>query len=121
MIGINLKFEKGVPLPRSRVGKKQRPASVKDLICLWIETEAEVGDSFKLQGNKLRNNVMQHFNARYRPTDEGYVHVLSYRTLNAEEEIYRVWIVEKFRANRKANGGWDFFTKHEHKKLASSR
>ena len=80
MLGINLEFEKNVPFPLGRKPvMKDRPATVKDLICLWVEQEGEVGDSFKIQGNKLKSNVCQHFN--YKTTPDGYRFRLSYRTV----------------------------------------
>ena len=72
---------------------KDRPATAKDLICLWVEQEGEVGDSFKIQGNKLKNNVCQNFT--YKTTADGYRFRLSYRTIDRDEEIYRVWIYRK--------------------------
>lgn len=117
MLGINLEFEKNVPFPLGRKPvMKDRPATVKDLICLWVEQEGEVGDSFKIQGNKLKSNVCQHFN--YKTTPDGYRFRLSYRTVDKDEEIYRVWITEKYRLDKLPDGRWDTRGKwHEHKRI----
>jgi hypothetical protein len=121
-IGINLEFEKNVPFPLGKRRRKDRPATAKDLICLWIENEGEAGDSFKVQGKKLRNNVMQHFNAEWRPDDKGYTRKLSYRTVDAKQEIYRIWIVEISRYYRRADGSWNTTgPKREHQKIRTRR
>lgn len=118
MIGINLEFEKDIPFPLGKPCARKRPATAKDLICLWVENEGEVGDSFKIQGKKLKTNVCQHFSNRV--NTDGYRYRLSYRTLDVKEEIYRVWVTEKYRLDKLPNGKWDWSKKHEHKRIQTS-
>jgi hypothetical protein len=119
MIGINLEFEKNVPFPLGKPILKDRPATAKDLICLWVEKEGEVGDSFKIQGYKLKTNVCGHF--VYKTSEKGYRFRLSYRTLDKDKEIYRVWITEKYRVDKLPDGEWDYRgTWHEHKRIKTS-
>ena len=56
----------------------------------------------------------------YRVNTDGYRYRLSYRTLDTKEEIYRVWVTEKYRLDKLPNGKWDWSNKHEHKRIATS-